>query len=316
MFAVNMVRLRNTKPSPLPFYSKHVSFNVLFPAAPPATPLVQLKSRITIVTFPTDRHFESLLALAHDMADRSRAVILPHFRQPMDVADKGGAGVFDPVTQADRAAEHAIAQLIRDRAPDHGLVGEEFGQERPDAPFQWVVDPIDGTRSFITGTPLWGTLIGLLHAGEPVLGLMDQPFTRERFWSEQREAYTQTGDGKPQRIQTRPCARVADALMMTTSPELFAAGAEAEGFDRVRRAARMTRYGGDCYAYCLLASGFVDLVIEAGLKSYDVVALIPIVERAGGRMTTWDGRPAVDGGRIVASGDPVLHDKVLELLNG
>ncbi len=267
------------------------------------------------MSFPTGSVFKDLLALAHDLADRSGEIIRPHFRRPIEVANKAGAAAFDPVTKADKGAERAIVRLLRSRAPEHGIVGEEYGSQRPDAALQWVIDPIDGTRSFITGTPMWGTLIGLLHHGTPVLGLMDQPFTGERFWSEAKASFRREAGGKARRMRTRPCARIADALIMTTSPDLFEAGTEIDTFERVRRAARMTRYGGDCYAYCLLAAGFVDLVIEAGLKSYDVVALIPLVERAGGRVTTWDGRPATDGGRIVASGDPALHDKVLKLLN-
>lgn len=267
------------------------------------------------MTLPPRNRFKDLLALAHDLADRSGAVIRPHFRRPIAVANKAGAQAFDPVTKADQAAERAIARLIRARAPEHGLVGEEYGTERADAAFQWVVDPIDGTRSFITGTPMWGTLIGLLHEGTPVLGLMDQPFTGERFWSGEAAAYRREAGGKPRRMRTRACPRVGDAVVMTTSPELFETEEELESFQRVARQARMARYGGDCYAYCLLAAGFVDLVIEAGLKSYDIAALIPIVERAGGRVTTWDGRPAQAGGRIVASGDAALHDKVLKLLN-
>jgi histidinol phosphatase-like enzyme (inositol monophosphatase family) len=267
------------------------------------------------VSFPTGSRFKDLLALAHDLADQSGAVIRPHFRRPIAVANKASVNAFDPVTKADQGAERAIARLIRARAPEHGVIGEEYGSQRPDAAFQWVIDPIDGTRSFITGTPMWGTLIGLLHDGAPVLGLMDQPFTGERFWSEASAAFRREAGGKRRRMRTRACGRVSDALIMTTSPDMFAPGAETDGFERVKRAARMTRYGGDCYAYCLLAAGFVDLVIEAGLQTYDVVALIPIVERAGGRMTTWDGRPATSGGRIVASGDPALHDKVLKLLN-
>ena len=267
------------------------------------------------MALPSGTRFKDLLELAHHLADQSRAVIRPQFRKPLAVDNKASAGAFDPVTKADRAAERAIVRAIRSRAPDHGVVGEEFGAKQEGAAFQWVIDPIDGTRSFITGTPMWGTLIGLLHEGAPVLGLMDQPFTGERFWSAQGAAHTHDASGKTRRIRTRACARVSDAIMMTTSPDLFARGAEADGFNRVKGEVRMTRYGGDCYAYCLLASGFVDLVVEAGLKSYDVVALIPIVERAGGRVTTWDGRPATSGGRIVASGDPALHDKVLKLLN-
>lgn len=267
------------------------------------------------MTFPTGSRFKNLLALAHDLADQSGAIIRPQFRRPIAVVNKAGVDAFDPVTKADQAAERAIARTIRGRAPEHGFVGEEYGSERPRASFQWVIDPIDGTRSFITGTPMWGTLIGLLHEGAPVLGLMDQPFTGERFWSGEAAAYRRDQGGKPRRMRTRACPRVSDALIMTTSPELFEPGVETDSFQRVRQAARMTRYGGDCYAYCLLAAGFVDLVIEAGLKSYDVVALIPIVERAGGRMTTWDGRPATAGGRIVAAGDPVLHERVLKLLD-
>lgn len=267
------------------------------------------------MTSPTRSRFKDLLNLAHDLADQSGAIIRPQFRRPIAVANKAGVDAFDPVTKADRSAERIIAREIRARVPEHGIVGEEYGAVRTEAPFQWVIDPIDGTRSFITGTPMWGTLIGLLHQGDPVLGLMNQPFTGERFWSAEKVAYAREAGGKPRRIRTRACPRIADALMMTTSPELFASGVEADGFARVRQSVRMTRYGGDCYAYCLLASGFVDLVIETGLKSYDVVALIPIVERAGGRMTTWDGGAATSGGRIVASGDPALHDRVLKLLN-
>lgn len=267
------------------------------------------------MTSRTDARFEDLLALAHDLADRSRAVILPYFRKRLDVTDKGGAKGFDPVTKADQAAERAIAKLIRDRAPDHGVIGEEYGAQRPDAAYQWVVDPIDGTRSFITGVPMWGTLIGLLHDGEPVLGVMDQPFTGERFWSGKRGAHIQEAGARPRRIRTRACTRVRDAVLMTTSPDLLEPGAETDAFLRVKKDARMTRFGGDCYAYCMLAAGFVDVVVEAGLKSYDIAALIPIVERAGGRVTTWDGRPATEGGRIVAVGDPALHEKVMKLLN-
>jgi myo-inositol-1(or 4)-monophosphatase len=276
---------------------------------------VNFKPRNSIVTLPSGPQFKTLLSLAHDLADRSGAVILPHFRKPIEVSNKAGANAFDPVTKADRAAEKAIAKLIRARAPDHGLVGEEYGAERAGSPYQWVVDPIDGTRSFITGSPMWGTLIGLLHEGDPILGLMDQPFTGERFWTDRTGTVARTVTGRTKRIKTRACKKVADALMMTTSPDLFQSPEEIAAFDRVKRDVRMTRYSGDCYAYCLVASGFVDLVVEAGLKNYDVVALIPIIERAGGRMTTWDGGPAKNGGRIVAAGDPVLHERVLKLLN-
>jgi histidinol phosphatase-like enzyme (inositol monophosphatase family) len=268
------------------------------------------------VTFPTGARFKDLLALAHDLADQSRAVIRPQFRRTMAVANKAGVNAFDPVTKADRAAERVIKRAIRARAPEHGILGEEYGSERPDAPFQWVIDPIDGTRSFITGTPMWGTLIGLLHEQAPVLGLMDQPFTGERFWTAEKASYALEAGGKPRRIKTRACSRIADALIMTTSPELFEPGVEADGFQRVKHEARMTRYGGDCYGYCLLAAGFVDLIVESGLKSYDIAPLIPIIEGAGGVVTTWEGGPAAEGGRIVAAGDARAHAAALAILRG
>lgn len=221
-----------------------------------------------------------------------------------------------PVTAADRAAERAISRLISKRFPDHGVVGEEDGSLRAEAQWRWIIDPIDGTRSFITGTPMWGTLIGLLDAGRPAFGIMNQPFTRERFWSGEDGAFMRVGDAAPTPIRTRACPNLSDAILSTTHPELFAAGIEADGFARLKNRVRMARYGGDCYGYCLLAAGFVDVIVEAGLKSYDIVALIPIIEKAGGRVTTWDGKPATEGGRIVATGDARLHEQVLAVLAG
>ncbi len=258
--------------------------------------------------------FKTFLELAHLLADRAGEVILPQFRRKIAVANKAQAGAYDPVTVADRRAERAISRLIAEHFPDHGITGEEHGTARAEARFHWVIDPIDGTRAFITGSPLWGTLIGLLDGGTPILGLMDQPFTKERAWSGANASFARDGDGAARRIKTRACRDLTSAVLMTTSPEMFAKGAESERFQRLQAKARMTRFGGDCYAYVLLAHGFVDLVVEAGLQSYDVVALIPIIERAGGRMTTWDGQPATNGGRIVAAGDPRLHAQILETL--
>ncbi len=258
--------------------------------------------------------FKTLLEVAHSLADASGEAIRPYFRKPITVANKAPEGAFDPVTAADEAAERAIARAITKRWPDHGFIGEEFGNVREGARLRWVVDPIDGTRAFITGSPLWGTLIGLLDGENPVLGLMNQPFTSERFWSSAGEAYVRTGDGRARRIKTRDCSRLADAIVSTTHPDLFARGKELDAFARLKSHARMTRYGGDCYAYCLLAAGFIDVVVEAGLKPFDVAALIPIIERAGGRITTWEGKPATAGGRIVAAGDQYLHEKLLLML--
>jgi myo-inositol-1(or 4)-monophosphatase len=256
------------------------------------------------------------LDLAHLLGDISGAAILPFFRKRLTVANKAGRNGYDPVTAADRAAERVIRKAVRQRFPDHGFIGEEFGTTAGKGRYQWLVDPIDGTRAFITGSPLWGTLIGLLERGTPVLGLMNQPFTGERFWSEGRGARRRDPDGTTHRIKTRPCASLAQAVLTTTAPDMFVAPAEAARFDALKARARMTRYGGDCYGYCLLAAGFIDLIVESGLKSYDIAPLIPIIEGAGGVVTTWEGGPAAAGGRIVAAGDPRAHAAALAILRG
>lgn len=258
--------------------------------------------------------FKTLLAFAHALADLSGAIIRPYFRKPLAVANKAKKGAFDPVTEADRAAERAMRQALAERWPGHGLIGEELGSAGEGSRFRWVIDPIDGTRAFIMGSPLWGTLIGLLDGKQPLLGLMDQPFTGERFWSGPSTAYVRNGTGRPRRLRTRSCTNLGEATLTTTHPDLFAKGREADAFAHLAERVRMTRFGGDCYGYCLLAAGFVDLVVEAGLKAHDVVALIPIIERAGGRITTWEGGPATDGGRIIAAGDARLHEHALAIL--
>jgi histidinol phosphatase-like enzyme (inositol monophosphatase family) len=257
----------------------------------------------------------SLIDFAHVLADLAGAAILPHFRRRLKVANKSGVG-YDPVTVADRAAERAMRAAIVKQFPEHAIVGEEFAPRAGAGAHQWVLDPIDGTRAFIMGSPLWGTLIGLLEAGVPVLGVMDQPFTRERFWGVRGRAHLRGPDGSTRRLKARECATLAEAVLTTTHPDLFAVRPEGAAFARVRARARMTRYGGDCYGYCLLAAGFVDIVVEAGLKPHDVVALIPIIEGAGGQITTWDNQPATDGGRILATGDRRLHAEAIALLRG
>jgi myo-inositol-1(or 4)-monophosphatase len=251
---------------------------------------------------------ESLAIFLDRLADAAAKAIMPHFRASTEVSNKASAH-FDPVTAADRDAEAAMRQLIAATWPEHGIVGEEYGPERADARFVWVLDPIDGTRSFITGLPVWGTLIGLLEDGRPRLGMMAQPFTGERFAGDGSRAwYTGPGGAKP--IMTRAAASLAEAALFTTSPYLFSA-AEGEAYRRIEKSVRLARYGCDCYAYCMVAAGQADLVIEAGLQPYDIVALIPIVEGAGGRLTAWDGGSAAKGGRVCASGDPRLHEVVL-----
>jgi histidinol phosphatase-like enzyme (inositol monophosphatase family) len=249
-----------------------------------------------------------------ELATISGQAILPFFRSSIAAEDKSRGGVFDPVTEADRAGEAAMRQLIKRSFPTHGIIGEEFGAEQEDADYVWVLDPIDGTRAFIAGLPTWGTLIGLSRARQPVFGMMHQPFTGERFFGDGGSA-TFRGPGGERRLRTRRCASLGDAIISTTSPKLFS-GDELRAYDRVESVARLVRYGCDCYAYCMLAAGHIDLVVESGLKPYDIVALIPIIEGAGGVVTAWDGGSAADGGSIVASGDRRVHVAALELLGG
>ena len=226
-----------------------------------------------------------------------------------------GGGVFDPVTEADRAAETAMRRLIGQTFPSHGIIGEEFGAREEEADYVWVLDPIDGTKSFISGLPLWGTLIGLLHKGVPCYGLMNQPFTRERFYGDGRAA-SWTGhngdrDKSTRKLRMRPCAGLERATLMTTSPKLIPQALRPR-YETLEDKTRLTRYGGDCYAYCMLAAGQIDLVVEAGLNVYDIVALIPIVEGAGGIVTSWDGGDPSRGGAVIAAGDKRVHEQALE----
>jgi histidinol phosphatase-like enzyme (inositol monophosphatase family) len=249
-----------------------------------------------------------------DLATQSGAAILPFFRTALAAADKNIGGVFDPVTEADRASEAVLRKLITQTFPEHGIIGEEYGRVRDDAEFVWVLDPIDGTRAFISGLPTWGTLIGLMRNGRPSYGMMHQPFTRERFFGDGGSARFRGPNGE-RPLRTRPCASLAEATLSTTSPRLFE-GEQLESYLRVETEARLTRFGCDCYAYCMLAAGHIDVVVETGLNSYDIVALVPIIEGAGGVVTTWDGGSPAGGGSIVASGDKRLHEAVLKRLRG
>jgi len=253
-------------------------------------------------------------AFVNELASVSGETILPFFRTALTIEDKGRSGSFDPVTAADHAAESAMRTLIRRTFPDHGIIGEEYGGERANAEYVWVLDPIDGTKSFISGMPTWGTLIALLRSGEPVFGMMNQPFIRERFSGDGAKAHYR-GPAGARDLRVRACADLAEAVLFTTSPLLMKAG-DRELFGRVEQMVRLSRYGGDCYAYCMLAAGHVDLVIETGLKPYDVLPLVPIIAGAGGVITTWDGGAPNGGGRIVAAGDKRLHAAALEMLRG
>jgi len=265
-------------------------------------------------------------AFVDRLAQVSGEVILPFFRSAIGAEDKSHGDAFDPVTEADRGAEAAMRRLIGQTFPAHGVIGEEYGQDRPDAEYVWVLDPIDGTKSFISGMPTWGTLIGLMHRGRPVYGMMAQPFTRERFYGDGKRARLRTlaptrGDAPPSEwatrsLRTRACASLGEATLLTTSPLLMRDESDRAAYIRVERGARLPRYGGDCYAFCALAAGFVDLVIETNLKPHDIVALTPIIEGAGGVVTTWDGGDAAKGGRILAAGDRRAYDEARRQLLG
>jgi myo-inositol-1(or 4)-monophosphatase len=252
-------------------------------------------------------------AFVGELATASGDAIRPFFRTSLSVEDKSGGGAFDPVTAADRAAEQAMRTLIREKFPAHGIIGEEFGAERRDAEFVWVLDPIDGTKSFISGMPAWGTLIALTRRGQPVFGMVHQPFIGERFSGDGRAA-AYRGPAGSRALRVRPCPTLDAAILYTTSPRLMNA-ADRAAFARVEEAVRLSRYGGDCYSYCMLAAGHVDLVIETELKPHDVAALIPIISGAGGIVTTWNGDAPVAGGRIAAAGDRRTHAAALALLN-
>ena len=253
-------------------------------------------------------------AFVDQLADASGDAIRPYFRTSLAIDDKGGARGFDPVTAADRAAESAMRALIRRTFPEHGIIGEEFGEEKPGAEFVWVLDPIDGTKSFISGMPAWGTLIALMRSGVPAYGMMHQPFIGERFYGDGSKAHYR-GRGGDRTLMVRPCASLKDAVLYTTSPLLMNEPDRAM-FGKVEQQVRLSRYGGDCYSYAMVAAGHIDLVIETEIKPYDIAALIPVINGAGGIITTWEGAPASNGGRIIAAGDKRVYAEAMKMLAG
>ena len=260
---------------------------------------------------------EDYCAFAEELAAAAGRVALEYFRRPLKVDDKA-AGVpgkeFDPVTEADRAAERLMREMIAARYPDHGIAGEEFADTNAGAELVWVLDPIDGTKSFLSGFPLWGTLIGLMERGRPVLGLMSQPSTGEIFVGWGGKARYR-GPAGARDLKTRACGDLAAALLTTTSPQLIEDASDQARYRALEEKVRLARYGGDCYGYCMLADGQIDLVAETGLKLHDIAALIPIIEGAGGVISDWQGGTPNKGGRILASGCPSLHEAALEILN-
>jgi inositol-phosphate phosphatase / L-galactose 1-phosphate phosphatase / histidinol-phosphatase len=250
------------------------------------------------------------IALALKLADAAGAIVRRYFRTPITIDDKPD---LTPVTIADREAERVMRRLIGQAFPAHGIIGEEEGRERADAESVWVLDPIDGTKNFISGIPLFGTLIALVRRGQPVVGVIDQPVMGERWLGIAGQKTTLNGTP----IRTRACADLAHATLYATSPDMFA-GADAAGFARLKGRVKLARFGADCYAYAQLASGFIDLVVECDLKPYDFSALVPVIEGAGGAIVDWQGRALELGsdGRVIACGDPRLVDAAKAALSG
>ncbi|MDH5798347.1 MAG: histidinol-phosphatase [Paracoccaceae bacterium] len=265
------------------------------------------------MTLTNPHELEELFAVAEAVADAAREVTMRHFRSPRLLTENKAAGHFDPVTIADRDAEAAMRSVLSERRPDDGVLGEEHENTTGTSGLTWVLDPIDGTRGYISGTPTWGTLVSIRDADGPILGLIDQPYTGERFiGGPGRAELLKDGQGTP--LSVAPAAGLDTAILFSTFPEV-GTPAEYAAFRAVSSKARLTRYGMDCYAYALLAAGQIDLVIEAGLKAYDVQAPMAVIQAAGGIVTDWKGNSPADGGRVLAAASPVLHQAALEILS-
>lgn len=255
-----------------------------------------------------------LVAAAHELADVARVATLAHFRKPGLSAETKESQRFDPVTVADRLSEERMRAVLARRRPDDSILGEEFGPVAGTSGLTWVLDPIDGTRGYLSGTPTWGVLISVRDEAGPLYGLIDQPYIKERFEGGLGIARV-VGPTGENPLRARAARPLSDAILFSTFPEV---GTLEEGaaFRRVSGQAKLVRYGTDCYAYALVAAGQIDLVIEAGLQAYDVQAPIAVIEAAGGVVTDWQGNPCFDGGRVLAAANASIHAEALALLNG
>jgi histidinol phosphatase-like enzyme (inositol monophosphatase family) len=256
---------------------------------------------------------DAFVTLAERLAEAAGKIARGYFRQAIEIERKDDES---PVTVADREAENAMRALIAESFPDHGVVGEEHGSERADTEYVWVLDPIDGTKRFISGHVQFGTLIALLREGAPLLGVIDMPAMGERWIGAAGRPTTHRDRDGTREVRVRPCADLAEATLFSTTPHMFP-GTDFDAFERVRKGVRQPMYGGECYAYGLLASGFVDLVIEATMGAYDYLPLVAVVEGAGGTITDWAGRPLglESDGRVLAAGDGRAHAAAMTLLN-
>ncbi len=287
-----------------------------------------------------DDELREHLDSAVDLLARAAPIALQYFREPIEVENKGGDTYFDPVTRADREVEEFLRAELSRRFPGYAILGEEGGEQAGDpalaaaeevsgknsalaaraagrfSKLRWVIDPIDGTRAYISGVPAWGILLGLQDGADCLLGVMQQPYTGETFFASRGQGAWLRRQGEARQMRSCANTRIKDAVLYSTHPEMFAEQSAAAAYRRVAGAVRLTRYGGDCYSYCLLAMGQIDLVIENGLQPYDIVPLIPIIEESGGRVTNLEGGTAERGGFVVAAGNAQLHEAAIELLNG
>ena len=262
----------------------------------------------------TEREAAEIIATAAELADAAREATLLHFRRADLAADTKEAARFDPVTVADRLSEERMRAILKRRRPQDGILGEEYGAEAGTSGLTWVLDPIDGTRGYLSGTPTWGVLISVRDAAGPIYGIIDQPYIRERFEGGLGRAEVNGPSGRAA-LRARGARPLSEAILFSTFPEV-GTEAEAAAFRRVSREVRLTRYGTDCYGYALVAAGMIDLVIEAGLQAYDVQAPIAVIEAAGGVMTDWEGNPCHEGGRVLAAANREVHAAALALLRG
>ena len=260
-----------------------------------------------------DSEKAELLDVANALADAARTVTLKYFRTSAIITDNKRPADFDPVTQADREAELAMREILAKRRPNDGIFGEEYERTHGTSGLTWVLDPVDGTRAFISGIPMWGVLIGLDAGDGPILGIVDQPYIGERFLGGFGHAKLTAPNGQ-HALKTRATTALKDATLMTTFPEVNTP-ADAKAFQAVSQQVLLTRYGLDCYAYALIALGQIDLVIEAGLNAYDIQGPQAVIEAAGGIVTTWDGGPAHNGGRILAAANETIHAAALKILS-
>ena len=258
------------------------------------------------------RELDAFLVELHSVAS---AETLPRFRADHGLDNKAGVGGFDPVTEADKGAERAIRQRIAERFPDHGVLGEEYGADRTDAEFVWVLDPVDGTRAYISGLPLWVTLIGLRWRGRPILGSIGQPYIGELFIGSQALGSRLMSRGRERALKVRGQPKLTDATIAATDPQAYMTPPEQAAFQQVRAAAKLTRLGGDGYLFAMVAAGLMDLVIESGLKAWDIDPVVPLIEGAGGVVVDWRGADVGrNGGQVVAAGDRTCLDEALTAL--